>query len=203
MYSQNNEETYILAAAERSEAKGRTRRFLDIGAYHPTLLSNTRALWERGWSGIFIEASPGPVRCLVQEYGNDPRAIVIAAAVGVTGGLVEMKVTDDALSTSVHGVHQLWKDAGGYYGTLTVPILTLDAFFYQFGGDFSFISVDTEGTSVDIFREILRIGPRPHYWCIEHDQRFSDIMEIAAEYNYELPDKGAKNAQNVVLEVKR
>ena len=35
-------------------------RFLDIGAWHPTVFSNTRALFERGWSGVMVEPSPCP-----------------------------------------------------------------------------------------------------------------------------------------------
>jgi hypothetical protein len=57
MYSQYNEEDLILAAFEvPSEAP----LFLDIGAWHPTIFSNTRALIERGWGGVIIEPSPGP-----------------------------------------------------------------------------------------------------------------------------------------------
>lgn len=55
MYSQYFEEQYILAALE-----GEPGRFLDIGGYHPTDKSNTRALVELGWTGVIVEPSPGP-----------------------------------------------------------------------------------------------------------------------------------------------
>ncbi len=56
MYSQYDEEKHILAALEHSPDPS---VFLDIGAWHPTIFSNTRCLIERGWSGLIVEPSPG------------------------------------------------------------------------------------------------------------------------------------------------
>ena len=69
-YSQYDEQQYILAALE-----GEPGRFLDIGGYHPTDKSNTRALVELGWSGVIIEPSPGPFINLLRgcvQCGNVP-----------------------------------------------------------------------------------------------------------------------------------
>ena len=33
--------------------------YLDVGAYHPVYLSNTYLFYQRGWSGITIEPTPG------------------------------------------------------------------------------------------------------------------------------------------------
>src|ERR1022692_1173497 len=67
-YSQYGEDLIILAALPmiweatrlRFPEISQTGTFLDIGAWHPTIFSNTRALIERGWSGVIIEPSPGP-----------------------------------------------------------------------------------------------------------------------------------------------
>lgn len=65
-YSQYTEQAAILGAFG-FDAEGHGHgpdkpdcRFLDIGAWHPTIFSNTRALIELGWSGVIIEPSPGP-----------------------------------------------------------------------------------------------------------------------------------------------
>lgn len=63
MYSQFYEETFILKAVEKCEGS----RFLDVGAFHPTDKSNTRALYEAGWSGVMIEPSPVPMRNLLER----------------------------------------------------------------------------------------------------------------------------------------
>ena len=96
-YSQNAEEQHILRIV--GDQPG---RFLDIGAYNPKLFSNTRALYERGWSGVMVEPSPGPFESLLREYGNDDRIKLICAAVTVIGGedIVTLYATQDALSTT-------------------------------------------------------------------------------------------------------
>lgn len=184
-YSQQAEQDYVLAAfPDLSEALPDSRdprRFLDIGAFNATCFSNTRALWLRGWSGICIEPSPGPVRALVEAYGDGKRVQVIAAAVGLEPGLIQMHISDDAVSTSDEAAHEKWKTAGGYIGLLTVPCLTLEDIFQRFGGDFAMVNIDVEIGSVDLCLEMLRIGPRPHVICVEHDNRLTELLSKTNE----------------------
>jgi FkbM family methyltransferase len=172
-------------------------RYLDIGAWHATQFSNTRALFELGWSGILIEPSPGPLQGLVREYGNSDRVKVISAAVTVGGGLVELQITDDAVSMPSDSSHmEQWKDVGGFYGKLTVPSISVADLFQQFGGDFEFINIDTEGTSGAIFKEMLRIGPRPRCVVVEHDNNIVELAQYAQEAHYE---QVLLNGNNMVL----
>lgn len=234
MYSQQNEEQYVLAAAERTEAKGMTRRLLDIGAWHATDKSNSRALIERGWSAVLIEPSPGPFvnlmractrcpdtppephgerksvlceRCASVRYGFDSRIELILAAVGIEEGLISLHATDDALSTSDDASYRKWCGGaarpgydGGFYGQFLTPVLTLRKLFDFYGGDFQFASIDTEGTSVDLLYEMLRIGVHPECICCEHDGRLVEIGNAAAANNYDIV---LQNDTNCVLEVKR
>ena len=111
MYSQAQEERYLLEAFNGHPGL----RFLDIGAFHATQLSNTRALFELGWSGVMIEPSPGPMRSLLAEYGNEKRITLIQAAeVGIEGGLASMWISEDAVSTSEPANYELWKEQGGF-----------------------------------------------------------------------------------------
>lgn len=36
--------------------------YVDIGAYHPFMISNTAYFYKRGWHGINIEASPNLIQ---------------------------------------------------------------------------------------------------------------------------------------------
>src|SRR5688572_2542127 len=101
-YSQQDEERYIL------ESVPERGRFLDVGAFAATDLSNTRALFERGWSGVLVEPSPGPARCLIEAYAGSERVYVVCAAVGPQRSLVEMHATDDAVSTTDPKVYETW-----------------------------------------------------------------------------------------------
>jgi hypothetical protein len=97
MYSQNSEEAYILAYFKNNIGK-----FLDIGAYNPFKFSNTRKLFELGWSGIFIEPSPICFKNFVSEYQNVDRITLINKAV-VTDDRVEIAFYEsngDAVSTT-------------------------------------------------------------------------------------------------------
>lgn len=206
MYSQYEEEKYVIDAFA-GKAGG---RFLDIGAHHPTDKSNTRALIELGWSGILIEPSPGPFINLMRAcvecggvkeemygerkalacggcggqtlYGYSERLTLMQACVATVPGLVRLELSDDALSSS--GDTQPWKSAGAsFYGYAMVPAITPASLANQFGG-FDMISIDTEGTSVDLLLHMLTLGWGPRCFVVEHDNRMSEIMSAATSlYN--------------------
>ena len=49
----------------------RTGRYLDIGAHHPSRFSNTRLLYERGWSGVNVEANPELISAFEKARARD------------------------------------------------------------------------------------------------------------------------------------
>jgi FkbM family methyltransferase len=165
MYSQHDEQEYIL---QNCPVKG---RFLDIGAYHPTKFSNTRALYELGWSGVMVEPSPLPMEALLREYGNDERITLIQAVVAPRGGqLTKLHVTQDALSTTDNAWFNEFERRsgyrGGFYGSMLAPSVSI-AYLNEFG-PFDFVSIDTEGTSEEILREVvLSMNPAPKCICAE------------------------------------
>lgn len=212
MYSQYEEEKYILEAFAHphwNPMTATTPRFLDIGAFHPKDKSNTRALFELGWSGVMIEPSPGPMRNLLEEYGNEARITLVSAAVGLNPGLVSLYITDDAVSTSSESVRSTWREVGGYFGNLLVPVITFEQIIPE--GDikghpwdgfrqFDFVNLDAEGISADLFRNaLLDHGWRPHCWCVEHDGRADELKSLAMGPGYYCV---YENGTNIVL-VKR
>lgn len=177
-YSQNEEERFIL------EAVGvETGVLLEIGAYHPTCFSNSRALIERGWGALLIEPSPEPFLGLLKEYGTNPRVNLICAAVANEGGLVKLHATADALSTTSDVSFEKWKAVGGFYGSFWTPALTIPSILNQFGA-FDFVSVDSEGTSVDLFADLLKTAMRPRALCVEHDGRLVECGQLAQNAGY-------------------
>lgn len=207
-YSQFGEQAAILAAFDTQPAryKGTAMedkfigRCLDIGAFHATDKSNSRALIELGWGGVLIEPSPGPLRGLVEEYGHGHyaeghRVQVIGAAVGLEPGLITLHVTDDAVTTSDIGNFQVWEDAGGFYGMMLSPVITLEQISNQFGG-FDFVSIDAEGQSVELFLRMMELGWEPHCICVEHDNRLAEVLASATARGYAAT---LCNGTNVVL----
>lgn len=158
--------------------------FLDIGAYNPKVFSNTRALYELGWSGVMIEPSPGPMLTLIAEYGNDPRITLVQAAISVEGGAMPaLHVTDDAVSTTDEANYDQWKGTAKFLGRVLVPGITWGEIAMRFGGA-DFCNIDAEGISVDVFHAMLAAGIFPTVVCVEYDNRLPELMTAATKYAY-------------------
>lgn len=180
MYSQALEERYVLAAFANGSVNS---RLLDIGAYHATQLSNTRCLIELGWEAALFEPSPGPMKGLLEAYGNEPRITLVQAAVGVEPGIVPMWITDDALSTGNAEAYERWRQNAAFMGKLMVPVVSLAQLSNQFG-QFDMISVDAEGSSAELFIEMMRLEWEPRCVVCEHDNRIVEITQAAVDRGY-------------------
>jgi FkbM family methyltransferase len=195
MYSQRDEERYILDAFTDSEWWAPDRpSVLDIGAWDAKEFSNSRALIERGSSAVLVEPSPRPLENLLREYGTTANVQIVAACVGVsTDRWAELSVSADGVSTTEAANREQWKDAGGYYGKLVVPNVTLANLLDRFGG-FDFVSIDTEGTSVDIALQLFATEMFPRCVCVEHDGRLVELGGAAAARGYKQVYVSTENA---------
>ena len=182
MYSQYDEEKYILNALENWIPVG-GGRFLDIGAWNAKDKSNTRALYELGWSGVLIEPSPGPMLNLLAEYGDDPRITLVMGAVTVEPGLVRLHITDDAVSTTDEATFDKWKGTAKYIGSLHTPGIPLQYIAQHFGG-FDFVNIDAEGTSTELLFEMISQGWQTKCICVEHDGREGEIISRVTPAHY-------------------
>jgi len=66
-YSANKEDQIIDILTEHKE-KG---IYIDIGAFHPDKISNTKKFYERGWKGINIEPSQGGYKLFKERRPQD------------------------------------------------------------------------------------------------------------------------------------
>ena len=187
-YSQGEEQRAILYALgyggdEPKAVQNEERKYLDIGAWNAKTFSNTRALYELGWSGVMIEPSPGPMLSLIADYGEDPRITLVQAAVGLTHSFDKLYVTEDAVSTTTKEQYEQWKDHAKFIGVVLVPTITWEEIANLWGG-FSFVNIDAEGLSVDLFHEMLRLGLYPPCVCVEHDGRTTELLSAATGKDY-------------------
>lgn len=190
MYSQNAEERYILAACP--EPVG---RFLDIGAWNATCMSNTRALFERGWGGLLLEPSPGPFASIQKEYAPfADRITVLNVACSLEPNPLQMWISEDAVSTSTQSVWDRWHKYASYKPEqVEVPTLILEDVYATYG-PFDFVNIDTEGTSVDLCLRLLTLGHRPKCICVEHDERMVELLGSASEAGYVCSYASGENA---------
>jgi hypothetical protein len=164
LYSQYDEDIFIRQAFEGKDPG----RFLEIGGWNAVDKSNTRALYELGWSGVIIEPSPGPLLNILNYYAGDERIKIVSASMGLAAGYVEMEMTDDAVSTADRHQYKEWKPITQFRGPVTVAVLTWAEIANRWGS-FDFISIDTEGLSTDLFLGMLASGLQPHCVCSEID----------------------------------
>lgn len=194
-YSQGGEQAVILEVLSHTDRPGPVGKFLDIGAWNAKTFSNTRALYEADWSGVLIEPSPGPMLSLIAEYGGEPRITLVQAAVGLRRSFENFYVTDDAVSTNSEANYEKWKEHAEFRGAIFVPTITWEEISNIWGG-FSFVNIDAEGLSVDLFHEMLRLELFPPCVCVEHDGRTTELLSAATNAGYRAV---LVNGENAVL----
>ena len=170
-------------------------RILEIGAYDPKTLSNSRAFIEDGWEAVLIEPSPAHIASLAREYRDNPHVTLLAAPVTVHGGIITLHLTDDALSGET--IPEQWKEQGGFYGHAKYLSISMQELLVHFGGNFDVVSLDVEGFSVDLFNEMIKCGPRPRVVIVEHDARHVELAHIAEAAHYR---QVHLNGTNAILE---
>lgn len=183
-YSQFGEQKYILEAVAGCDPF--KSRFFDVGAWHPTCFSNTRALWELGWSGVFVEPSPCCMMNLIKEYGTgSERSLLLQAIVHPCDDIpMPLHVTEDSVSTTQEANYDIWRTQTKFHGIVTVPSISVKRLLTWLGGKFDFLSIDTEGTSVELFGAFMEAGPRPRCICVEHDNRLVELIPRAERAGY-------------------
>jgi FkbM family methyltransferase len=156
--------------------------YIDIGAHHPTKLSNTALLYEMGSRGVNIEPNPD----LFDEFINlRPEDCNLNCAVGFRSGRLNLYIIKDspALSTlQDQQIERLNRIGKRVESTIEVDVETLDKIITKYcGGKFpDFLSIDVEGGDYDILASIDYQTYRPKLICVEintHD-RLLRIIEI-------------------------
>lgn len=195
MYSQYGEDDVAVGLLTRwIDQPGRV---LEIGAWHPTDKSNSRLFIERGWEAVLVEPSPKSLADLAREYSVNPKVTIAGFPITCHGGTITMHLTDDALTGE--SIPAQWKESGGFYGTAVMNSMSMLEFVRQYGGDFQVVSIDAEGTSVDLFNELVNAGPRPRIVILEHDDRHAEIAAISRRANYRTV-VGYPEGTNTILE---
>lgn len=144
MYAQRDEEKYT----EALEGHG---TYLEIGSYDGKTFSNTRLLADRGWKGVCVEPAAHAFAAMLDD--PPPGAKLIHAAVGPRTGLVSFLQSRDAVSTTERAHARKWQQAVRFTPSFTVQV-SLDDLLKDFPGPYRLVSLDTEGTSMWLFRAI-------------------------------------------------
>jgi FkbM family methyltransferase len=178
VYSQGNEQIVL------EQIFGRTiGTLLDIGAADGKTFSNSLALIEAGWTAMCIEPSPGQFIALKALHGTNPLVRLVHAAVGLDGHMVPFFDSPDLVSTTEAAHRDKWS-AQTTFREHYVAQVTPAELLLQFGGGFDLISIDTEGTSTDLYFAMVAAGFNPTAWIVEHDGRQIEIANHAGQHGW-------------------
>lgn len=185
VYSQGGEQNAILEAVCD---KGYPCTFLDVGAFDGVKYSNTRALALAGWKGLMLEASPRNFAALRENCKDlSPAPVLVNCALGIEPKLIPFIDTGDEYARPAQrkGQETVW------IAKITWPML-----LNQFDGPWTVVSIDTEGTSAQLFFSMPLKEMSPNVVCVEHDGRAIEIASYAAPYGYKT---ACLNQENIVL----
>lgn len=167
-YTQNLEEQYIL-----SHARG--KRFLDIGAYDGETFSSTRALVEKGWSGLYIEPNP-VVLPQLREVAKLSGSEVLPVAIGSVCDTLPFYMNGDMVSSLDKRHTDLWsKNTGMTFEPVPVQVLDVESLGTIAGTDFDMLNLDVEGLNWDIFTQFDWSKWKFNVVCIEYDRKFIEM----------------------------
>src|SRR6187402_3662287 len=125
-FSQNNEEFFILQYFGDKVGK-----LMDVGAFHPTKFSNTRALIERNWTAVLVEPAPTLFKAFDEEYKGNDKITLLNLAIGDTTDHVKFYESEgDAISTTSEGHKLKWNMIA--YKEISVPMLETVAFCNEY-----------------------------------------------------------------------
>ena len=158
-FSQWNEEEIILEFfQDRDEG-----RFLDLGAFDGITGSNTRALYEKGWGGVLVEANPENFAALANRYPSNARVQCLCAAISEKPGIVRFHHAPGQCGTCREDHHVAEYVNNNYY----LAAVTAADIAARFGGKFDFVSIDVEGIELELLPSLSPVLESASLLCLE------------------------------------
>lgn len=180
-YSQFGEDG-VLFGYFRSREYSKTRNlssigngfFVDIGAHHPYMISNTWFFYQSGWRGINVEPTPGAISEFEKIRPDD---INLEMAIAQENGVSELiSYGRDVKNT----LQQESVDETRDYARITVKTRTLESLLDEFlpnSKDIDLLSVDVEGFDLVVLRSNNWSKYRPEIIVVEdHVRSIKDLM---------------------------
>lgn len=196
-YSQNNEQQYILEYFNSLN----NGKYLEIGGYNPFTFSNTRALFEKGWSGVIVEPSTPCYESFEKEYPKDkfPQITLLKCAItNYTGKIKFYDSQGDAISSTSIEHKEKWE--AGYrvkYNEIEVDCMSMNDLLENYGKDIDFLNLDVESTNISLFNLIPDwFWQRCKMLCIEHDCYQDYIVNKLSPFGFR---EIHRNGENIIL----
>lgn len=164
-------------------------RYLEIGAYHPTRLSNTYRFYKKGWRGIVVEPNPEIKKMFEEVRPHDKFWNIGISDKNQVLNYYQFMIP--ALNTfSKKDADESVKNGHKISDILKVNTKNINSILK---GKIDFISIDTEGYDEIILRSLDWKTYRPKVVCVETDKK-NRAGEFLEKIGYKLEAKTKYNS---------
>lgn len=183
-YSQDGEDLLVDSLLRKKNGT-----YVDVGAYHPILYSNTYAFYRKGWSGLVVDPNPS-LKPLYSFFR--PRDRFAEAAVGKAEAQVAYhRFKDGAYNTLSPGEAERWKkeNRSPYLGATEVAVRPLRDILHEAGiATVDFLNIDIEGMDIEALESYDWSAP-PSAIAIEDNSFDASTPDKSPVFRY-LREKG-------------
>ncbi|HEY4289599.1 MAG TPA: FkbM family methyltransferase [Puia sp.] len=181
-YSSHGEDLVIEEILRSYDLKGSI--YVDVGANHPAVLSNSYLLYRKGFHGITVEPNV-ELATLLKRFR--PRDIVLAIGCGKENSILPFHISKEhVLSTFAETRRQ------DVARTLYLPIMRLDDAIKHLEVDLiSLLTIDVEGLNFEVLEGARNTLEKSLLLCVEVDKagdhvRFSELLGTRFEFVREI-----------------
>jgi FkbM family methyltransferase len=172
-YSQHEEDVFILATLKKYNLTDSI--YVDIGANHPTDISNSYLLYRNGMRGVVIEPNPELIALFAKFRKRD-----IALMIGCSNepALLKFNISKTPVVSSF-----LTERDADFYKSVYIPVLPVDTALHNIDFEYiNFLSIDVEGLNVQVLQGAIEIIKKTLLICLEYDndqekERFFEILK--------------------------
>lgn len=146
----------------------RTGFYLDIGAYHPVMGSNTHFFYKRGWRGVNVEPNPQYIPDFQRERPED---VTLNVGISDVAGMLEYHRFEMAVLNGFYGQDLVDTHIRGgqkYLGSTTVECLATVDFLAQYATKpIDILNLDIETREPQVLTNWDWANKRPKLICVE------------------------------------
>jgi FkbM family methyltransferase len=180
-YSQFGEDILLQSFLGDKWSWGYKGFWVDIGAHHPSNLSNTKAFALNGWRGINVDAS---FDAIAKFNRHRKRDINVNVGIGLVPGMLDYyRMSSSPMNTfSKDFADRAVEEGCKLIDVVKVPVITMKELLDKYlpeGQTIDFVSIDCEGFDLSILQSNDWDRYRPEYILIE--------IHVGGE-NWEIPN---------------
>ena len=161
---------------------------MDLGAFDGYTGSNTRALAEKGWSGVCVEANPSNFTLLLKNCEAFPNVKCLNAAVMKAASIIPFYQADGQCGTALED---------NFLGDLVKRVIHVAAvspvqLADKFGDDFDFVSLDLEGVDLAVLSKSEKLLKNTKLLCLEDTipnqpfkpSHYNELLRVAESFGF-------------------